>query len=344
MVETPNAPRTSIEAREIGSSDMYTRREFNKLALAAIPLAATPWPTLAAPKFSSKFGGVQIGVETYSYRSLRDTSKPWSPEWVDDLLHRVASTIAEDGIDVCEFWNGLIEPPGGLERGPVTPERLEHRDGLRKWRLSRPVGIYQRARKTFNDAGINVEFFMYNFDDYMSDDETDWAFEVANILGSKGMTANCTVKSIKNAAPFAEKHKMILSAHSENAPFDPNIDGMVFGDNLVAAANLNPYMRITLDIGHFTAYNGEALKFVRENHAKISNLHLKDRLKNHPEFHTDENTPEWGKGNAPITQILQLMKRETYPFPACIEYEYKSDKPAVVEVKKCLDYAKAALA
>lgn len=157
---------------------------------------------------------------------------------------------------------------------------------------------------------------MYNFDDRLTPEETDWAFEVAIILGARGVTANCTVASIKKAAPFAEKHKMILSAHSEDAPFDPDIDGMVFGDNLLAAADLNPYMRITLDTGHFTAYNGDALKFVRENHAKISNLHLKDRLKNHPEPHTDQNTPEWGKGDAPITQILQLMKREKYPFPA----------------------------
>jgi len=323
---------------------MYTRREFNKFMVAAVPAVAGAWPAFGAAKFSSKFGGVQIGVETYSYRSLRDSSKPWSPEWVDDLLHRVASAIAEDGIDVCEFWNGLIEPPGGLERGPVTPERLERRDGLRKWRLSKPVAIYEKARKTFNDAGIDVEFFMYNFDDSVTDEEMDWPFEVARILGSKVVTANCTVKSIHKAAPFAEKHKMILSAHSEDAPFDPNIDGMVFGDNLLAAANLNPYMRITLDTGHFTAYNGDALKFVQEHHDKISNLHLKDRLKNHPEPHTDENTTEWGKGNAPLIQILQLMKREKYPFPACIEYEYKGDKPAVVEVKRCLDYAKTALA
>ena len=41
------------------------------------------------------------------------------------------------------------------------------------------------------------------------------------------------------------------------------------GNNLVDAANLNPYMRITLDIGHFTAYGGEAVKFIRENHESI---------------------------------------------------------------------------
>lgn len=323
---------------------MYTRREFNKLAMASIPLAAAPSSTFAAAKFISKFSGVQIGVETYSYRSLRDTSQPWSPQSVDDLMGRVSAAIAEDMIDVCEFWNGLIEPPGGLERGPVTEAALQRRDNLRKWRVSSPVDIFERARQKFNDAGIDIAFSMYNVDDYMTDEEMDWGFEAAKILGAKGVTANCTVASIKKAAHFAEKHRMMLSAHSEDAPFDPNVDGMVFGNNLVDASKLNQYMRITLDIGHFTAYGGDAVKFVRENHAKISNLHLKDRLKNHPEFHTDQNTPEWGKGNAPIKQVLQLMKQEKYTFPACIEYEYKSDRPAVLEVKRCLDYAKAALA
>lgn len=323
---------------------MYTRRQINKLALTSIPVIALPWPSFAASKFSSKFNGVQIGVETYSYRSLRDMSQPWSPEWVDNLLDRVTSAIVENRIDVCEFWYGLIEPPGGPERGPVDAAALKRRDSLRTWRVSRPVEIFQRARKKFTDAGVDIAFAMYNIDDGITDEEIDWGFEAAKILGARGLTTNCTVASIKRAAPFADKHKMILSVHSEDAPFDPNIDGMVFANNLLDATKLSPYMRITLDIGHFTAYGGDAVKFIRENHARISNIHLKDRLKNHPEFRTEQNTPEWGKGDAPIKQVLQLMKQEKYPFPACIEYEYKSDRPAVEEVKRCLDYAKAALA
>jgi sugar phosphate isomerase/epimerase len=185
---------------------------------------------------------------------------------------------------------------------------------------------------------------MFNLTDYIADEEIDSAFETAKALGTNIVTANCTVKSIKRAAPFADKHKIYLAAHSENAAFDDKIDGMVFGNNLLDALEYSPYMRITLDTGHFTAYGGDALKFVREHHDKIVNLHLKDRLKNHPEPHTDENTPEFGKGDAPIKEILQLMKREKYPFAATIEYEYKSDRPAVEEVRRCVEYAKAALA
>jgi sugar phosphate isomerase/epimerase len=323
------------------SLSMYTRRDFAKTALASIPLVSAVGAPAKVGKFSSRFNGVQIGVQTYSYRSLRNSAESWSPEGVDRLMDRVVDAVVQDGINAVEFWIGLIEPPGGPGRTPPDPAA---RESIRKWRVGRPLEIFERCRKKYNDAGIDIFAAMFNFSDDCTDAEMESAFDMAKALGTSVVTANCTVRSIKRAAPFADKHNMLLSAHSENAPFDPNIDGMVFGDNLLAACKLSPGIRITLDIGHFTAYGGDVMKFVRENHALISNLHLKDRLKNHPEFHTDEDTPEWGKGNAPIEAVLQLMKSEKYPFPACIEYEYKSDRPAVEEVKRCLDYARAALA
>lgn len=324
---------------------MLTRREFNKFALAAaVPLASARLLAEPVVAFSSKFNGVQIGVQTYSYRSLRDTSAPWSPEGVDQLMDRVAKATAQDQINVCEFWIPLIEPPSGPPQGPSDAVDPQRREFVRKWRASRPLDIFERARKTFNDAGVQIYSCMYNFYDDNTDDEIECAFDMAKALGTNIITANCSVASIKKVAPFADKHKVIVAAHSENAPRDPNIDGMVFADNLVDALKLSPYIRVTLDTGHFTAYGGDAMKFLREHHARIANVHLKDRLKNHPEFHNDANTPEWGKGNAPIREVLQLMKRQKYPFPACIEYEYKSSQPAVDEVRRCLEYARAALA
>ena len=52
----------------------FTRREFGKLTLASLPavaLAETPLFGLQA-KPNSKIGGVQLGVITYSYRSMPD--------------------------------------------------------------------------------------------------------------------------------------------------------------------------------------------------------------------------------------------------------------------------------
>ena len=56
-----------------------TRREFGKITLAGLPAAAlvnTPLvrALAAQAKPNSKFNGVQIGVITYSYRSMPDQS------------------------------------------------------------------------------------------------------------------------------------------------------------------------------------------------------------------------------------------------------------------------------
>ena len=342
---------------------MYTRRQFGKLALASVPLAsaasslvtsaasaaaAVPAPLGKVAKDASKFNGVQIGVQTYSYRALRDTKTPWSVDWQKKQVDLIVDCMVQDQINSAEFWIGFIEPfGGGAGRGadPAAAQAAaqQQRERLRAWRTSHPTEIMEYARKQFGDAGIEIHTCMYNFDDAIMDDEMDAAFEMAKALGTNIVTANCTPRSIKRAAPFAAKHKMFLAAHSENAPFDPDIDGMVFADNLLMAAGLNDYMRLTLDIGHFWAYGGDPVSFIRQHHAKIVNLHLKDRLKNHPEFHNDTNDLAFGKADTPIKEVLQLMRKEKYAFPATIEYEYKSDKTCIEAVRDALNYCKGAL-
>ena len=322
------------------SNHILSRRQFTKTAL-ALPLVL---PTRAqaqrrVPHYASRFGGVHVGAQTYCYRSLRDTTQPWSAARVDQLMDKVVDAFVRNQIDLAEFWIALIEPPGGPGRGPTDPVM---REALRQWRRSRPLDIFERARRKFNDAGIEIYSCMYNFTDDLSDDELEFPFDVAKSLGTTIISANCTQASIKRAAVAADRHKVWVAAHSENASFDRNPDGMAYEKNLVAALKHSPYIKVTLDMGHFTAFGDDAVKFVREHHERMANLHLKDRLRR-AEDRNDENTPEWGKGDAPITQVLQLMKKEKYTFAACIEYEYAGKGTAVEEVQKCLEYAKRAL-
>ena len=57
------------------------------------------------------------------------------------------------------------------------------------------------------------------------------------------------------------------------------------------------------------------------------------------------NVP-WGRGGTPLKEILQLMKKEKWMFPADIEVEYKipEGSTAVAEVARCVQYCKEALA
>jgi sugar phosphate isomerase/epimerase len=99
----------------------YTRREFGKLALAGLPAVALLerplfGSALAQAKPNSLFSGVQIGVITYSYRSMQDQSAEATLKYVLD-----------SGISGIELMDGPAEmyagrPPaaqrGGGPGGP----------------------------------------------------------------------------------------------------------------------------------------------------------------------------------------------------------------------------------
>jgi sugar phosphate isomerase/epimerase len=106
-----------------------------------------------------------------------------------------------------------------------------------------------------------------------------------------------------------------------------------------ACLSYSKYHGVNLDIGHFTAANFDAVAFIEANHARITNLHLKDRKRDQ-----GANLP-FGQGDTPIVKVLQLLKllgQKQYDIAANIEYEYRGEDP-VAEVAKCLQFCKDAL-
>src|SRR6476619_2525111 len=90
---------------------LYTRRDFGKLALGALPAAVLlnrPSATFAAgAKPNSVINGVHIGAITYSYRSMPDQS-------ADAILRYVV----DSGISAIEFMGGPVEAFAGAPRIP----------------------------------------------------------------------------------------------------------------------------------------------------------------------------------------------------------------------------------
>jgi sugar phosphate isomerase/epimerase len=297
---------------------MYSRRDFGKLALVGLPFS------LAFGQVNSKVNGVRIGVQSYSFRTMP----------LDDAI----KAMADIGIGECELFSGHVEPRppqaqvGGGGRPGQSPEA---REALRKWRLTTPLDHFKAVRKKFDAAGIKLQAYNLSFNDNFTDEEIDRGFQMAQALGVKFITASSTLSSAKRVAPFADKHKIIVAMHNHANLTDPN--EFAKPESFEKALAMSKYFGVNLDIGHFIAAGYEPAAYIEQHHARITNLHLKDRKK--------DNGPNtvWGQGDTPIKQVLQLLKQKKYDIPANIEYEYRGDD-AVAEVRKCFQYIKDALA
>ncbi len=110
----------------------------------------------------------------------------------------------------------------------------------------------------------------------------------------------------------------MVGYHGHDQTNDPNQTATLESyDTLMAYGKYNG---INLDIGHFTSANYDAVAFIKQHHDKITNLHLKDRTKNH-----GQNTP-WGQGDTPIKDVLLLLKKGEVRFPG--EYRTGVHDPA----------------
>jgi sugar phosphate isomerase/epimerase len=306
---------------------MHTRREFGRLAIGALAL-----PRALSAAVGSAVGGVRLGVQTYSFRELP------RPEG-GDMIDVVIKAMTECGLAECELFAPHVEPRLGPGRGrpaPDSPEAQKARTALRAWRLETPLDHFRAIRKKFEAAGISVFAYNYSFNQSFTDEEIDRGFEIARALGAEVITASTTLPVAKRVVPFAEKHKLTVAMHGHSRLDDPN--EFATPESFAAAMTMSKHFKVNLDIGHFTAANFDALAYIREHHADITNLHLKDRKKNQ-----GDNVP-WGEGDTPIRETLQLLKRERWPIRAYIEYEHHGQGSPIEEVKKCYEYAKQALA
>jgi sugar phosphate isomerase/epimerase len=316
---------------------MYSRRDFGKIALGSLSFSTLK----AMARAKSVFSGVHLGVQTYSFRDL-------PPE---GILDAVIKAMTQIGLSECELFEPQVMPDDmnpmsafmGPGRGRPMDEAARQKfaeagkaadEKRRKWRPTVSLDHFINIRKKFDAAGI--EIYAYNGGRFGSDEEIDRSFEQTKALGAKMITWSGTLSAAKQVAPFADKHKMVVAAHGHADVRDP--DQFATPESFAKFMAMSKYFMVNLDLGHFVAANFDPMAFIQEHHARIPLLHLKDRKKNQ-----GPNMPH-GQGDTPIKEILQLIKTRKWPIRAYIEYEYQGTENCVAEVKKCFDYAKAALA
>jgi sugar phosphate isomerase/epimerase len=314
---------------------MYTRREFGTLTFGAFAAAHLKAVTTAAwTGIDPVVNGVRLGAQTYSFRDLPRTAG-------GDAIEPVIKACIDCGIGEVELFAPQVEPvfnagARGRRGDPPSPEAVKAREDLRKWRLDTPLDHFRDVKKKFDAAGITIYAYNYSPNASFTEAEIERGFEMTKALGAEVITASTTLDVAKRIAPLAEKHKMVVAMHGHSNTSDPN--EFATPDSFAAAMKMSKYFKVNLDIGHFTAANFDALAYIKQHHADITNLHLKDRKKNQ-----GDNLP-WGQGDTPIREALQLLKREKWPIRAYVEYEYRGAGSSVEEVKKCMAFAKQALA
>jgi len=324
----------------------YTRRDLGKLALAAsgAALLGRSETLLAAlqqaAKPNSTINGVRVGTITYSYRSMPDQSAEATLRY-----------LVDSGISQIEFMGGPVEAfagapqapqggGGGGRRGgqPPTPEQQaaqrEAAATLKAWRTSVSMDRFKALRKLYNDAGVTI-YAWKRLSPNMSDDELEYMFNVAEALGCTHTTLELTddVAQLTRLGALAEKKKIYAAYHT-------HLQGSMSAfDQAFAVSKGN---RANVDLGHFVAAGGDPVAFLATFHDRIASFHLKDRT-------TPANGQKnvaWGTGDTPLTALLQMVKKNKWTMPATIEVEFDvpQGSDAVQEVKKCVDYCRAALA
>jgi sugar phosphate isomerase/epimerase len=321
---------------------LYTRRDVGKIALAA----GAALKLKGADKPNSKFNGVQIGAITYSYRQL-----PESNDAKQVLQYVVDSNISAIELmgPVAESYAGAPSSgrggfgggraPGG--RAPLTPEQQaaqqKSADELKAWRLSASMDKYKELRRMYNDAGVSIYAYKLEPRPNMSDEEYEYIFNVAEALGANHVTLELSNDEafLKRVGDFAAKRHMLVAYHAHTQA------NMTAWDR---ALDLSPGNAINLDCGHYFAGTGESpIPLILKRHDRIASMHLKDRRK---QGAPGGDNLAWGKGDTPLKEILQTMKKNRYTFPASIEYEYQTPdgSDVISEMKKCVQYCKDALA
>ncbi len=218
-----------------------SRREFGRASLGTLGgLALASTSTLSGEQAaSSVFGGVQIGLMTYSFR--------------DRPLAKAFENIVNIGFSSVEMYSGHLDP---LQTGDR---------------------VIQNLRRAFVGAGIKIASYYVEMGDNLTDSEIIRCFHAAKLLGTNILSSSLTKPLVPRLDKFCQKFKMKLGLH--NHWFNPPDHNQFQDpqDFIEALKNSSEWINITLDVGHFYAAGHDPVKFIKDHHDRIVSLHLKDR-------------------------------------------------------------------
>jgi sugar phosphate isomerase/epimerase len=204
------------------------------------------------------------------------------------------------------------------------------------WRANADMKKFEQFGKMYKDAGVSIYAFKPNaFGANNSDLEVAYGMRAAKALGASHVTLEHPSDDAQTMrlGKLGEKEQMSVGYHGHEQ------ETFTFWDTALGQSSKNG---LNLDAGHYIAAgHADLIPLIEKHHSRIFSMHTKDRK-------TPTNgkgNVSWGTGDTPIVEILQLMKKNKYSFPATVELEYQipQGSDAVKEVQKCLEYARKAL-
>ena len=329
-------------------SELLSRRAFiEKSAVAATGFVLASNYVTGAPailrnlgKPNSKFGGVQIGVISYSFRSLPCNAGQLLKYCVDSNISAI-ELMGNTGEAFAGAPHTTTEPrsfPTGPRQEPTPEQKAEQEKKAKEiaeWRSTVSLDKFAQLRKMYNDAGVSIYAWKPGaLGEKNTDAEIEYALRSAKELGASHVTVELPSTSAQSQrlGSFADKHKIGIGYHGHLQ------QTIISWDEALKQAKYNG---LNCDIGHYVAAGFDPIPLLEAKHDRIYSMHLKDRKS---KANGGDNMV-WGGGDTPIVPVLQLMRKNKYSFPATIELEYPvpDGSDAVKEVAKCVEYCKKAL-
>jgi sugar phosphate isomerase/epimerase len=285
-------------------------------------------------KPNSVFNGVQVGVISYSWRSMPSSAEQILRYCIDCNI----SAIELMGGPVEEFAGAPVAPkftPGQKLSEAEEAERNSYLETLKNWRTKVPMKKFAQLRKMYKDAGVSIYGYKPNaLGVKNSDEELDYTFRAARALGANQATVELpgNAEQSKRLGLIAARHKVYVGYHGHLQ------QTMTAWDEALAQS---PFNAMNFDMGHYVAAGFDPLELIEKKHQHIVSMHVKDRKS---KANGGANVP-WGEGDTPIAAALNLMRKNKYKFPATIELEYPipAGSDAVKETAKCVEFARKAL-
>lgn len=287
-------------------------------------------------KPNSKFNGVQIGAITYSFRSLPGNAEQILKYCIDCNISAIElmGTTAEA---FAGAPNMNTEPamPGAQRQQLSQEEQTAKAKQIADWRSTVSMDKFIQLKKMYKDAGVSIYAWKPSaLSEKNSDAEIDYALRVAKVLGASHVTVE-----IPNDAAHSKRLGMIADKHKIAVAYHGHLQQTITSwDEALSQAKYNG---LNCDVGHYVAAGFDPIPLLESKHEHIYSMHLKDRKS---KANGGDNMP-WGQGDTPITEILQLMRKNKYKFPATVEMEYAvpQGSHAIKEVAKCVEFCRVAL-